>query len=456
MLDSMPKLSRAEELNAIGAKFFHEQQMEPARLHFLAALSLESDHPQALQNLGAVLRNMQHFEAAESVARRSVKASRNNPFARNNLGVSLLALKKYDEALDLFRTLSNASPDLGPVWHNFGLTLYMRGRHAEALKAFDKAMGLKYESPQVLSDRALSLLSLGQLDKGLAAYECRWMLLAKNKVWDLGIPEWQGQDLDRKHVLVHHEQGLGDSLMLVRFVKEVQEKGAIVTLVVPEALVKLFARSFPSVRVLDYDEDLNATEFDYHSPMLSVVRWLGYKTPVAISSLPYLASRPTNVHLPEAQLRIGICWASGNHGPALRERRRMVPLTAFLRLSEIPNVKLISLQVGYEGGDIVRNGMEGIVYDVGHHLDDFSITADVISALDCVISVDSAVAHLAGALGKPCLMLSPYTRCWRWWKLYTGQPWYDQMKVFVQSPDGTWDAAMRRVTQVVSAGKWKQ
>ena len=209
--------TKTEELNAKGAEFFREGHLEPARLHFLAALSLEPNQPQVLQNLGAVLRSLGHYEAAESVARRSVAASDNNPFCRSNLGVSQLAMRRYNEATKTLQEVTKDLPNSGPSWHNYGLALYMTGRYDEALTTFNTSLGLDYSNSQLQSDRALTLLSLGKIQEGLEAYECRWNLLTKSKIWKTNIPEWQGEFLKGMRILAHHEQGFGDSLMLVRF-----------------------------------------------------------------------------------------------------------------------------------------------------------------------------------------------------------------------------------------------
>ena len=445
-------LTRADELNAIGAKLFGQGDIDPARLHFLAALSIEPNNPQALQNLGAVLRQMNHFAAAESVSRRSVKLSNNNPFCRSNLGVSQLNLKKFDAAYETLKSVVEDLPDNPSSWHNYGLVLYMTDRRQEAYDAFTKSLALMANNPQCESDQALALLSLGRIQDGLAAYECRWKLLQKPKGWHETVPEWQGEDLRNRHILLHHEQGFGDGLMLVRFVNNLP-KDCKITLAVPSELVKLFARSFPRVVVVDWnEEDLKTrTDFDYQSPLLSVMRWLNISKPVDISSAPYLVPQPmANVRLPAGPIRIGICWASGNHNAALTERRRVVPVTSFLPLTEIPGVSLISLQKDAAAGDICANGMEGLIYDVSPRLEDFAATADIMSYLDLIISVDSAVAHVAGAIGKPCLMLAPYSYCWRWWDLPTGLPWYRDMYQYEQAPDGTWDAAMCAVVHDVT------
>lgn len=433
--------------------------MEPARLHFLAALHMEPNQPQVLQNLAAVLRTLNHFEAAESMAKRSVVASNNNAFCRSNLGVAQLGLKKFGPALTTLSSVVRDLPESGPAWHNYGLILYMLNRHEEALKRFDTSIALAYAGAQVRSDRSLALLALGRLQEGLEAYECRWELLSKNKIWDLDISEWKGEPLTGQRILVHHEQGFGDSIMLSRFLLTLAEKkGCQITLAVPEELRVLFQRSFRFIKVVNWDDETlnNTAAFDYHAPMLSLVRWLGIKGPSEIEATPYLFAKPlADLRLGESPYRIGICWASGNHGPQLVDRRRVISLTKFLPLSELPGVTLVSLQKGDAAKEIAQYGMEGIIYDISHKMDDFAVTADIIASLDLVVSVDTAVSHIAGAIGKPCLMLGPYTRCWRWWNKDSGWPWYNRMALYPQSADGSWDTAMRKVTKDVREARIK-
>jgi tetratricopeptide (TPR) repeat protein len=443
----------------IGVEFFQKGQMEPARLHFLSALFMEPNQPQVLQNLGAVLRNLNFYEASESIARRSVAASGNNPYCLSNLGVAQMALRKYGEALKTLKTVTNGLPDAAPGWHNFALVLYMLGRYEEALKSFDKSLELDSTNSQVQSDRALTLLALERIQDGLESYEVRWKLLANSKIWEKDLPEWKGENLIGSRILVHHEQGFGDSIMLVRFLNPLAKLGCSITLAVPDELTLLFQRSFRFIKVISLTEAEaldNVSAFDYHTPMLSLMRWLGIKTPSEIDASTYLYAKPSEDNrLPDAACRIGICWASGNHGPTLVDRRRVIDLTKFLPLSEIPGVALISLQKGPDTKAIIDNGMEGIVFDITHKFENFAITADYIANLDLVISVDSAVAHIAGAIGKPCLMLSPYTRCWRWWGKSHGWPWYNRMAVYYQSENGNWDSAMKKVISAVREAKVK-
>lgn len=448
VLEAPPReLSRVETLIERGCAFFNEGKLDPARLHFLAALALEPRNSSASQNLGAVLRNMRHYHAALVQTKRSVALTKGeNPFCLTNHGVTLLGLRRHSEALKVLEGVVKKIPNAAPSWHNLGLAYYMMGKHQAALEAFEKSLSLAH-NPHAASDRALTLLSLGKVGEGLLAYECRWEVLHRNRIFDLPIPEWNGEDLDGRHILVHHEQGFGDSIMLVRFLRQLAERHCHITLAVPPSLVRLFAVNYPFVTVVSLDDEdrINETTvFDFHSPLLSVMRLVGIKRPDDIDRMPYLMpTGPSPINLPPTSKRIGICWASGDHTPALLDRRRLVPLTLFLPLMEDVDVSLISLQKGADAKDIVTHGLEGIIFDQTHKLEDWADTANTIAELDLVISVDSAVAHLAGALGKPCLMLSPYTRCWRWWGLPNGSPWYSRMAAFSQTADGGWEYPMK-------------
>jgi Flp pilus assembly protein TadD len=455
-------LRRADELNQHGANFFGRGLMEPARLHFLAALHVDPNHVQALQNLGAVLRNMGHFAAAESVARRSVALAPDNPFCRSNLGVSQLSNKRFIEAWVTLKDVLRMLPESPPSWHNYGLLLYMMGRHSEALSAFRKSVELTGDgpvNPHLISDQALTLLQLQRIQEGLALYEARWSLLAKSPIWHLGLTEWKGEPVAGKHVLLHHEQGFGDGIMLIRFLPKLLSLQCKVTVAAPKELVRLFTLAYGDVvnvvPMLDEENNIPATlreeKFDYHVPMLSMLRYIGIEKTTQIDPTPYLvAPRGANLpHFMSGQYKVGIVWASGDHGPVLNERRRLAPLVEFLGLTEIKNTVVVSLQKGKEGDDLRRFGLEGIIYDLAPKLKDFADTAAAILKMDVVISVDSAVAHLAGALGVPCLMLSPYTKCWRWWGHKTGMPWYRGMQIFYQKQNGSWTEAVYEAIRVV-------
>lgn len=450
-------LSRADELNSKGTAFHAKGELDPARIHYLAALSLEPNHPFALQNLSGLLSAQEQFDMAASVGRRAVAANPSSAHAKANLAVALLGLREYEKARRKFEDVTEILTQDASAWHNLGLALYMLNEHHKALRAFEKSLKLNPNNLLCQSDRALSLLALGRLQEGLEAYEVRWNLLWRSPVWELGIEEWKGQNLEGKHVLAHHEQGFGDSIMLGRFLNDLRFRGAKVTVAVPQELVRLFAHNFSWAEDVISFENLpqkKAEDFDYHVPFLSMIRWLGYKYPEQISAEPYLSAPPSTVKLNRPGFRVGICWASGDHSRALTRRRRVVPLPLFLPLTELPNTCVIALQKGEAQKEISAIGAEGIIFDPMQKCEDFADTAAVIADLDLVISVDSAVAHLAGALGKPTIVLGPYSRCWRWWKEPNGMPWYDFMRIYPQKVDGSWKQAVSASIGVIQGRFW--
>jgi len=448
----LPYNQRANELYITGTQHHHSGNVEAARLHYLAALHIEPKHPYVLQNLSAALTFMDKYEMAYSIARRAIKVQPDNWFSLSNYGIAACHLGNYDEAREVMEKVLSHIGDNASLWHNYGLVHYMDGNTAESLKAFTKSLDLDPNNNVVKFDHALSLLGLQKIDEGLKCFESRWHKIYQSPISEMGIAEWQGEDLNGKNIIVHHEQGFGDSLMFCRYLKALYSQGATVTVTVPPELIELFSHNFPHVHVIDWkDEKIRPEDYDFHSPLMSVWRWLRYQGNKGFGPHKYLTADKTDVKLP-IENKIGICWASGDHGPALRRRRRHVPLELFIPMTEIDGIRLISLQKGGAEKRIVDLGLESIIFDPMAMIEDFYGTAKLINELDAVVSVDSAVAHLAAAMGKPVIMLGPYTRCWRWWGENNGTPWYDNFLIEKQSRDGTWKDAMFNVTQLILEG----
>ena len=442
-----------EELLERGVGYHEARNVEAARLHYVGALLSAPDHPAALMNLSAALLSGRMDAAALSTANRGLRAAPDASGLKINKAGALYALGRFDEALKLNQEILLDDPTIAGVWHNMGIVLSYKQQFSEALNAYDRALSLPMKPhlrQMVESDRALSLLSLGELVDGLRAYRVRWERLYKCRVWNLGLPIWWDlPDLQGKRLLVHHEQGFGDGIMLCRFLPELRSLGIeSLTVAAPEELRELFEQFGFPVEDWNDEEGLRAHNCDVHMPMLDVLAALEL-TPDMISPRPYLTAGHHRHKLGPDGYRIGICWASGDHSFALEHRRRYVSLESFFPLSEIPGVRLIGLQKGHPEKDILNLGAESFIFDPMPRCGNFRDTAEVIQDLDLVISVDSAIAHLAGALGKPCYMLGPFARCWRWWEDFNGSPWYEKFTILKQSHDKSWDFAMDQVTQIV-------
>jgi hypothetical protein len=450
------------ELNRTGSKFQVEGDKEGARLHYLAALSVDPNNWMALGNLGALTSEQENLDAAVVYAQKSVRLVPGDGRQYNNLGNILMRLNCFRESAEVLERAKEIAPDDPVTWQNLALLNYREGKFEAALEYMDAVLRMMPNSVQIKTDRGHVLLAMGRLQEGLAAYENRWYNLVHLPPWDLMLPEWKGEDLLYKHILFHSEQGFGDSFMTSRFARDLVSRGARVTMALPPSLVRLFRlQEWPGVEVISLDEvDNPSFRFDYHSPMYSALRWLGYSKE-DIHPEPFLKNclKPFDLGT-GPDLKVGICWASGKWN-AETAMRRTIDLRLFLPLAGVPGVKLWSLQKGEGEGDIERLGAEGLITDSTRLLRDWADTAALVENLDLIIAVDTAVAHLAGAMGKEVWMLSPYTRCWRWWDIAsalepggrgdTGWPWYSSMKIFAQWGPHSWRQTMEQVVRSLEA-----
>lgn len=455
-------LPRVEQLFVTGLQLQARGELEPAKLHYLAVLQIDPDHFIALQNMSALLISQDKFHAAISIARRARKINPRGLHVLSNMANALVRLRHYDEAEGLLIECTRIMTDEpvnaahAGVWHNYALVKFIMGDYKKAMVGFEKSRTIYPGQVNVEADRSLCLLAQQEIEQGLVGYEARWEQLYKCPVWELGIPEWKGEDVRGKHVLVHHEQGFGDGLMFVRFLKNFNDMGAQVSVACPPDLAMLFEQNFPYVTCYDW-KSMNGTEakFDFHTPMMSMLKWLGVTSLDKISPEPYLKSNGGFQFAPALRAdrpKIGLCWSSGDHGANLQERRRDIPLHLFFPLIESSDFTLVSLQKGENEKDLVRYGVENIIHNPMNRVQTFYDSAQIVAELDLVITVDSAVAHLAGAMGKPCIVLGPFTRCWRWWGDTNGLPWYNKMRIYKQSMDGTWNNAVRNVIRAVNRG----
>lgn len=442
--------AKSEELTNIGSRAYSEAKFDVAYMHYLAAILADDKNFKAWMNLGAVLSNMQKSVASEIACRRALALDPGDTGKINNLGNSLVQQRRYAEGIELFKKVLADRPDDAGVHHNISIAYHGMERFDLALEHLERSVELRGNVYSNRNDLAMTELALGQLQKGLIDFEIRWATLYKSAVWDSGIAEWRGEALHGKNIIVHHEQGFGDSIMLARFITELQALGGLVTIAMPRELIRLFEFNFPNCKVLAWDEAVNASDFDYHCPMLSLIRWLNYQEPDQIASGPYFKAPKAFAFEAKGLIKVGLCWASGDHGYQLSKRRRVVDLEKFLPLAANHNVRLYALQKGKEAKDIEYTGSHAMVFDALALAEDFADTADVIAQMDVVISVDSAVAHLAAAMGKPVIMLSPFPRCWRWWQETDGMPWYRDMAIVQQDIGGSWDDAVAEALALFS------
>ena len=351
------------------------------------------------------------------------------------------AIAAYDRALALAPTHAGARTDRANVLREVG-------RREEALRDYDAALKSDPASNEAIYGRGTLLLSLGRFDEGWADFEKRRAMGG----WEdrgFSTPEWDGGEIFGRTLLVHAEQGLGDTIQFSRFVRLLQGRGGKIILEVQPPLRALLA-SLAGVTVIARSDKVPL--HDAHVPLMSLPHALHAGDDIAPGGVPYLKADPERVaawreRLPAGRLRIGIAW-QGNP-KAKVDRVRSAPLRAFAPLAAIPGATLISLQKGFgtEQIDDLPPGMrvETLPEDFATGPDSFMDTAAVIENLDLVVSIDSAVSHLAGALGKPLFVALKRSPEWRWMEGREDSPWYPSARLFLQTREGEWADVLERI-----------
>jgi tetratricopeptide (TPR) repeat protein len=389
------------------------------------------------------------FDAALAADPQSAEAHSRRAAALNDLGRTAAALAAADRAIEL-------DPDLADAHNSRGIALYDLQRLDEALASYDRAVALKPQGPEAHLNRALARLKSGDLAAGFAEYPWRWRVRDAARFRPaVAYPDWEGQGLEGRRLLIFSEQGFGDSLQFVRYAPRLAALGARVTLLVEAPLVGLFSASLAGVEVVDRLPDDAA--YDFQLAMLCLPRLFRTTFETIPGDTPYLAADAAASAAWSRRLaalpgcKIGLVWAgaSRRHSPMLAaiDARRSLSLAQLEPLAAIPDVQFISLQVGEAAAEVL-SPPEGLrLIDWTSEIRDFADTAALVAGLDLVITVDTAVAHLAGALGRPVWILSRYEGCWRWLTGREDSPWYPTARLFRQAAPGAWDP----VTAAVAA-----
>lgn len=405
---------------------------------------LDPSVPGIMINLGVALRASGRPEAACICYRRAL-AREESPALHSNLGNALRQLGRFDEALEHHKKAIELDKGFADGHYNYGLLRFDQGHPEEALECYKRALALDPANTKIYWDRALALLLTGDLVPGFREYEWRWSQTAL-KPRGYSRPQWDGGDLEGKTLLIHSEQGFGDFIQFARFLPEAAARsGARLMVECPRDLVRLVAAMECVHGVIPKGDGL--PEFDAWIPIMSLPRVLGTTWESLPAETPYLDA-PPDAGFPlgpndEKSLRVAIAWAGK---PSHKnDRMRSIPFQTFMTLSEIPGVALYGFQKGERARDVTRFACMGLVQDLSGALDDFADTAALVRQMDLVVSVDTALVHLAGALGVSAWVLLPVNRDWRWLLGREDTPWYPSVRLFRQEDPLGWEPVMRRI-----------
>ncbi|HXV25327.1 MAG TPA: FkbM family methyltransferase [Alphaproteobacteria bacterium] len=421
-----------------GLELHRAEQLDQALRYYAKAASLDPDHAMAWNNMGVVLRRQGKRTAALACYRRATAIAADEPSHQSNLGNVLRDLGMLDEAERHGARAVALAPENAGAHHNYGLILQDLGRHAEAVASFDEAIRLEPGNVSFRWDRALNLLMAGDLARGFMEYQVRWKL-PQNPPPNIAAPEWTGEPLVGKTILIWAEQGFGDTLQFIRYAPLLKERGAgRVILLAQPALARLLvgAKGVDSVVTEGTPKPL----FDCHAPLLCLPRLFGTSLQTVPAECPYLkvpADPGLRLRRPEGvKLAVGICWAGKS--THRNDRNRSAGIEPFLTLMDDPQIAFYSLQKGSRAADLLTSGAAALAEDLSSRINDFTDTARFMQQLDLVISVDTAVAHLAGALGIPVWVAIPATIDWRWMRSRADSPWYPSMRLFRQRRSDDW------------------
>lgn len=440
-----------------GRLCFSGREWGKAIAHFQHALELGADPHSALIHIGLCHHANGSLDAAERCYLRILEGCPNDVEAFLNL--ARLSLDRKDPARARHWCLKAASvqPERADAILRSGQILEQCGFFEEALASRYRALRLRPEDPGIRFDRALLLLRMGRFAEAWPDYEWRF----KRPNWPqayphrIAAPRWDGAPFRGKTLLVHCEQGYGDTLQFARYLPLAKARGGRVLFEVPGPLVRLF-RKLPGVdEILELSAAaITRRPFDLHIPLLSLPGLFGTTLDTVPANLPFIAPEPAKVsgwrqRLGDNTVKIGIVWAGSawHHN----DRQRSCPLSLFLQLARMPGIRLVALQKG-EASEAVGLLPEGVpLVNAGPELQDFSDTADLVAALDLVITVDTAAAHLAAIMETPTWVVVPFPADWRWLLGREDSPWYPTLRLFRQTRRGCWQEVFTAVERALRA-----
>jgi Flp pilus assembly protein TadD len=461
----------AGALNNLGTAVWHQGRAEEAEAYYRRGLGLEPDNFDIVNNLGNALWKQGKPAQAVPYYRQALGLCPDSPEARMNLGVALSDVGEFDEALHWIRASLQDRPHSAEAIDNLGMTLARQGRWDEAMLCYEQALRLHPDLPEARRNRAYAWLVRGDFERGWPEHE--WRLKCRNHVGlTANRPRWTGEDLAGRTILLHAEQGFGDTLQFIRFVPPVKARGGRVVVWCPNPLIRLVARCPGVDQVLDTSTPI--PDFQLHAPLMSLPALLGTRMDNLPNDVPYLSADSQAIERwrpiverciaredrdETAQgsrsrpvIKIGIAWQGNSLNRV--DRWRSIPLRYFAHLAEVPGVRLISLQKGEGTEQLAELAGQFPVAELhdastadGQDRRDFLDTAAVIRHLDLVVTLESAVAHLAGSLGVKVWVALAAVADWRWMIDRDDSPWYPTMTLFRQSTPGDWDDVFRRMAR---------
>lgn len=442
-----------DAIHFLGVLAYNRGNLELAKKYIQKAIELVPDNAGCYTNMGNVFQKEKNYGEAIKWYGKGIDLNPDNKMAYCNLGVAYTKLDRLDDAKDVLKNAIRIDPSYTEAYANLCETYKFRGEYVKAQECCIQALRIDPEHVQTHWNQSILMLLQGDFKRGFKAYEWRWKR-QNTLVRSIDSGErWTGQPLQGKTIFVYEEQGLGDTIQFMRYLPFIRNLGGKVILEVLSPLVRLVEnfRGFDRLWVARRSVDTRAVDrFDYHVPMMSLPGLFQTTLETVPAETSYLKADPGLSAVWRRRIgsgnafKIGVVWAgSPDHN---NDRNRSVLLSRFKPIRDMENVMMFSLQKDkYEKWTDLDPSVL-FQKDLGEEIGDFADTAAIIDNLDLVITVDTSVAHLAGAMGKKTWILLPFYPDWRWLLDREDTPWYPSMRLFRQPDHGEWGTVIERVT----------
>lgn len=438
-----------EALASLGTILISQDRPEDAEAALRQALNIRPEYPDALANLGAVLIIQGRLEEAEVVLRQALSIQPQYPEVLVSLGAILGKQDRLEEAEIVLRQALGIQPEYPKALASLGAILGKQDRLEEAEPVLRRALSLQSEYPEALFSLAGNLLSQGKMEEGWGYYESRFQIREHQNPRRFSSPTWDGSPLDGKTIFIHAEHGLGDQIQMMRYIPLVKARGGKVIVEMWKELAPIF-QGLPEIDKIATPGEA-VPQFDTYCPIMSLPKVFGTRldnipAPVPIHVDPGLCKQWARRLADLPGIKVGLVW-SGN--PAYKnDRNRSMPLFNCAPLAGNKGVSLVSVQKG--AGEMQLVDCPFPIVNPGPEICDFHDTAAILSNLDLLISVDTAVAHLGGCLGISTWVLLPYASDWRWLRKRGDSPWYPSVRLFRQQRKEDWQGVIEQVVSALS------
>ncbi|MGO9894986.1 MAG: tetratricopeptide repeat protein [Bryobacteraceae bacterium] len=447
----------ADAYNSLGNTLNSLGRQEEALAQYRRAVALRENFPEAHLNLANSFKALERWHEAEAAYRAAIALRPGYVEAHTNLGIVSGRLNRPADALASFSAAVSFDPAVKLGNSNLATALIALNRHEEALPFLRRARQLEPDAPQPVFNESLVHLAMGNLERAWPGYEAR-LRIPELQIdpYNFAQPVWAGQSaIAGKTILLHAEQGLGDTILFARFVEPIVRKGARVIAAIQKPLVRLMSAMPGVAQVLTSGDPL--PEFDLHAPFGSLPLALEITLDTIPARIPYLQApaesetiASTDEKPDDPRPLVGVCWAGNSAYP--NDHNRSIPLAIFARLFQVPGVRFVSLQQNLRpGDDSILARFDNIDLTSDRKGSGLADTAALMSRLDMVVTVDTVIGHLAGALGRPFWILLPYSAYWAWLRDRKDTPWYPTARLFRQPQPGDWKSVLESVADALKS-----